>query len=459
MKNLLLLTCCLCMLHFGASAQTQDNNDGSLGLPGDNLNLYAVMNLFQESRTLQQFEKSLNDENSRINNFDLNGDGQIDYISVVDKVEGGLHTIILKDAISANETQDVAVFYVNKDANNQVQIQLIGDEALYGKDYIIEPNTEENASANPGYSDNGETVVAAPSAWPIIGALFLRSYIAWHSPWYYGYYPNYWSPWRPLYWHSYYGYHSNLNRFYEGNFRHTARYSDIHFRDRYYGGRRSFANSVIRRNNEGFYRSTYSHPEMRREGSDRFNKMHPGNMNRSGNNRPGIQQHNANQPTRGIGNRPSSGSGAIRQATRTMNDRPSENRNNSRPDMRRGNEGSRPAVNQHNDNQPNRPSGNSNFNRSVINRSTAQPSNNQGQHQQGNSPSARPSNNQGQRQQGNSPSARPSAQPSNNQGQRQQGNSPSARPSAQPSAQPAAKSEARPAAARERKPANERDSR
>src|ERR1035437_1202153 len=157
MKNLLLLTCCLCMLHFGASAQTQDNNDGSLGLPGDNLNLYAVMNLFQESKTLPQFEKSLNDENSKINNLDLNGDGQTDYISVVDKVDGRAHTIVLKDAISATETQDVAVFYVNKDANNQVQIQLIGDEALYGKDYIIEPSAAGNTSANPDNSDNGES--------------------------------------------------------------------------------------------------------------------------------------------------------------------------------------------------------------------------------------------------------------------------------------------------------------
>src|ERR1035437_1719708 len=164
MKNLLLLTCCLCMLHFGASAQTQDNNDGSLGLPGDNLNLYAVMNLFQESKTLPQFEKSLNDENSKINNLDLNGDGQTDYISVVDNVEGKAHTIVLKDAISATETQDVAVFYVNKDANNQVQIQLIGDEALYGKDYIIEPNTGAGTSQtpNPGFSGNAEVVQEAP---------------------------------------------------------------------------------------------------------------------------------------------------------------------------------------------------------------------------------------------------------------------------------------------------------
>ena len=31
---------------------TQDYPEEYLGLPGDNLNLYAVMNLFQESKTL-----------------------------------------------------------------------------------------------------------------------------------------------------------------------------------------------------------------------------------------------------------------------------------------------------------------------------------------------------------------------------------------------------------------------
>ena len=163
MKNLLLFACCFFMLHFYAIAQSQDNTDGSLGLPGDNLNLYAVMKLFQESKTLELFEKNLNDENSQINNLDLNGDGKIDYISVIDNFDGKVHTIVLRDAISQTESQDVAVFYVGKDNNNRPQIQLIGDEALYGKDYIIEPNIGGKANAgqtaNPGYSGNQDVVI------------------------------------------------------------------------------------------------------------------------------------------------------------------------------------------------------------------------------------------------------------------------------------------------------------
>ena len=39
----------------------QSYPDEYLGLAGDNLNLYAVMNMFEESEKLEGFERSLND--------------------------------------------------------------------------------------------------------------------------------------------------------------------------------------------------------------------------------------------------------------------------------------------------------------------------------------------------------------------------------------------------------------
>jgi len=119
------------------SAQNYQNE--YLGLPGDNLNLYAVMNLFQETETLEGFERSLNDSENMINNLDLNGDNLIDYITVADYVDGNVHTIVLRAALDRNEQQDVAVFVVEELRNGAVQIQLIGDEALYGPNYIVEP--------------------------------------------------------------------------------------------------------------------------------------------------------------------------------------------------------------------------------------------------------------------------------------------------------------------------------
>ncbi|MCK7538499.1 MAG: hypothetical protein MZV63_49850 [Marinilabiliales bacterium] len=59
-----------------------------LGLPGDNLDLYAVLDLFQKSKTIEDFEKSLNLEETGINNLDLNLDNKVDFIKVVTKQEG-----------------------------------------------------------------------------------------------------------------------------------------------------------------------------------------------------------------------------------------------------------------------------------------------------------------------------------------------------------------------------------
>lgn len=63
---------------FGMSAFSQTSTDtGELGLPGDNLDLYAVLDLFQKSKTIEEFEKSLNDDKAKINNLDLNDDKKL----------------------------------------------------------------------------------------------------------------------------------------------------------------------------------------------------------------------------------------------------------------------------------------------------------------------------------------------------------------------------------------------
>jgi hypothetical protein len=179
----------------------QTRQDEYLGLPGDNLNLYAVMKLFQGSETLESFERNLNDENSRINNLDLNGDNFIDYIRVVDYVDRNVHNIVLQVAINKKENQDVAVFTVQKFSNGQVQIQLIGDEALYGRNYIIEPIYDEQyayQTPNPGYTGN-VTIVRTTNyeiaTWPVINFLYMPDYVVWHSAWHWGYYPSYWHSW------------------------------------------------------------------------------------------------------------------------------------------------------------------------------------------------------------------------------------------------------------------------
>jgi hypothetical protein len=225
-----------------------------LGLPGDNLNLYGVLNIFQNSPTLEEFEKKLNAEDSKVNNLDLNGDGKIDYIHVVDNMNGSAHAIALRVDINASETQDVAVIEIERYANNQVHVQIVGDEALYGKDYIVEPN---QSTANPGYQGGGSqtevttTVYPSPATWAIIGFMFAPSYIVYSSPYYWGYYPHYWHPWYPQSYPVFYGYHRPYYSYYRRSYYYHS--PEAHA---FYGPRRVYS-PIVR---ERYHVSPNNHP-------------------------------------------------------------------------------------------------------------------------------------------------------------------------------------------------------
>ena len=100
MKKLFLSIVLIGSSFITSSVYSQSQIKDSLGLPGDNLNLYGVLDLFQQSKTLEEFENKLNAQDSKVNNLDLNGDNKIDYIKIVDNAQGTSHAIVLKDEIS-----------------------------------------------------------------------------------------------------------------------------------------------------------------------------------------------------------------------------------------------------------------------------------------------------------------------------------------------------------------------
>ncbi len=290
MKKVILTSIAALLLAGSSSMKGQEWPEEYLGLPGDNLNLYAVMDLFQSSETLEGFEKNLNDENSRINNLDLNGDNLVDYITVSDYVDGNVHNIVLRAALNSREMQDIAVFTVIKLADGGVEIQLIGDEDLYGKNYIVEPIYDE--TPNPGYTggnnrSSGVTVIRTSyydiAAWPMIRYIYRPSYVVWRSSWSWGYWPDYWSPWNPYYWHFYYGYHSSWNTHYYGRYRHWHTYRYPRYREYYYTSVRVYSPVVVVNINNGIYRNTYSRPDERRNGEVFYASTRGTSENRSGN--------------------------------------------------------------------------------------------------------------------------------------------------------------------------------
>src|ERR1700760_1875380 len=140
----------LCVFSLPAFSQSKTSqaptDTAALGMAGDNLDLYAVLDLFLKSKTIEDFEKKLNDTKSKINNLDLDLDGKIDFIKVVTKKDGDSYTFVLEDAVSKTETQDVAVILVNRDKDKKISVQIVGDPDLYGKDYVIEPRTSPTPS-------------------------------------------------------------------------------------------------------------------------------------------------------------------------------------------------------------------------------------------------------------------------------------------------------------------------
>src|SRR5829696_611273 len=133
----------LCNLQTFSQAKDQPKNQPKedttalLGLAGDNLDLYAVLDVFQKSKTIEAFETSLNDEKSKINNLDLDLDKKVDFIKVTTQKEGEAYRFVLQVDVSKTETQDVAVILLNKDKDKKVSLQMVGDKELYGKDYVI----------------------------------------------------------------------------------------------------------------------------------------------------------------------------------------------------------------------------------------------------------------------------------------------------------------------------------
>jgi uncharacterized membrane protein YgcG len=188
------------LLSCPVSSQTEKDTT-SLGLPGDNLDLYAVLDLFQKSKTIEDFEKSLNEQKTGINNLDLNLDNKVDFIKVQTKQKEKDFTFVLQVDVSEKEIQDVAVILVSKDSSNKVTMQIVGDKDLYGKDYIVEPKTTPTPAVtpNPGYTGTEPAAVAAPGTTtvvvvesaPIVQYVYSPVYVPYYPPYHYAYYPPY----------------------------------------------------------------------------------------------------------------------------------------------------------------------------------------------------------------------------------------------------------------------------
>src|SRR5215467_4605589 len=285
------LAIAICLLSLPAFSQDKGNKSDTtnkLGLAGGGLDLYAVLDLFQESKTIESFEKSLNDPKTKINNLDLDLDKKVDFIKVVtekkDKKDES-YMFVLRVDVSKTESQDVAVILLDRDKDKKVSLQIVGDEELYGKDYVIEPKGNSPVTPNPAYKgeDPVTVTVEAPATTvvvqqaPVVQYVYSPAYAPYYPPYYYGYYPG-WFAFTAVVSFGFYaaawgGYHGG---YYGGH---------------YHGGN----NNVIINNNNNF--NNYNNNKMRStQVSNNQNRGNYGNGRtdrQAGSNRAGVSDNRA----------------------------------------------------------------------------------------------------------------------------------------------------------------------
>ncbi|MFA5326960.1 MAG: hypothetical protein WC384_04150 [Prolixibacteraceae bacterium] len=172
----------------------------------DNLDLDAVASIFGDSKNLEDFEERLNDPDIRISNLDLNQDGYIDYLRVVENSSERNSLVVIQAVLDKDVFQDVATIEIERVQDGNPRVQIIGDDYIYGSNYIIEPLFVRT---------------------PLIFSFFWSPrYTVWQSPYYWGYYPRWYSYYRP---YPTFRYHRdvyvNINR--HNTYRHV---SDRNFR-------------------------------------------------------------------------------------------------------------------------------------------------------------------------------------------------------------------------------------
>lgn len=235
----------------------------------DNLDLEAVASVFGDSKDLEDFEYKLNDPELRISNLDLNRDGYVDYLRVVENSENRTVLITIQAVLGKDLYQDVATIDVERDRNGRSSVQVVGDVYMYGPDYIIEP-----------------VYVYSP---PVLVYLWGPTYRPWHSPYYWGYYPSHYHRWHT---HSCYVYrrhvHVHINthhNYYYPQSRRSSTAVNIHSKTRRNDYGQAYPNRSFSSRNSGI-RNTRD-LNARRGVSSGVSSRQSGNSVRSANSRSG----------------------------------------------------------------------------------------------------------------------------------------------------------------------------
>ena len=142
------------------------------------LDLRAVGAAFAAANSLEEFEMLLNSSDYMLSSLDLNRDGYVDYLRVVEVIDGYNHVIVIQAVLAPNVFQDVATLTAEMSYSTPY-VQIIGATYIYGPNYYVRP-----------------VFVRTP---PIFTYWRRPHYNPWRSPYYWDYYPHYYHRPAPVY--------------------------------------------------------------------------------------------------------------------------------------------------------------------------------------------------------------------------------------------------------------------
>jgi len=157
------------LLAFGACGDYHPNKSAAEGL-----DLKTLPGVVKQAKDAKHLEKLINQPGG-VNNLDLNDDGKVDYIRVVEygDKEKGAYGFSLTTQPVEGETQEVAAIEIQKDPEKKktAELEVRGNEQIYGRNHYYHARF--------------------PVAQLLLWSYLLRPHAFYASPFHYGHYPGY----------------------------------------------------------------------------------------------------------------------------------------------------------------------------------------------------------------------------------------------------------------------------
>jgi hypothetical protein len=117
------------------SNNVQVNVQSTVVNASDGLDLQSVGELAGKAKDAEALEELLNQKGS-VNNLDLDEDDKVDYIKVTSDDQGEIRVLVLTAVLSTSgEEQDVATIEIEKTSSGETDVQLHGNEQIYGDNH------------------------------------------------------------------------------------------------------------------------------------------------------------------------------------------------------------------------------------------------------------------------------------------------------------------------------------